>query len=258
MKELKSTFCHLICLQVLIVLSGMLSAQSLPAISPEEILEQRQKGFNQINALEDPLDDSLWYHGRIYEFDIRTQSGTPYFFNIGTFPGSITFNKKHHEDLILSYNLIIDELIIWEKGSSGNMMQLVLNKYFVDRFTLMHRGNYYHFRMQTETNPLHEELKEGFYEVVYDDELSLLVKHKKVLSFDATNDTKSYQYEKQTYLIRDGEFYKVDSRRDYLNAFQDNKNALRKYMRQEKINYKKTGTQGLYDLCSYSKSLLYH
>ncbi len=121
----------------------------------------------------------------------------------------------------------MDELIIWEKGNRGNMMQLVLNKYFVERFTLEHSGNYYHFRLHTEMNPIHDQLKEGFYEVVYDDELRMFVKHKKELSFDATNtDPYSYQYEKQVYLILDGEFYVVDSRRDYLKAFQDYKKTL--------------------------------
>jgi hypothetical protein len=105
-------------------------------------------------------------------------------------------------------------------------------------------------------NPIHAQLKEGFYEVVYDDKLRMFVKHKKELSFDATNATNTYQYEKQTYIILDGKIYDIDNRRDYLNAFQDHKKSLRKYMRQAKINFKKSGTQMLFDLCTYSISLL--
>ena len=257
MKEFQSVFYRLICFQALIVLSCVLPAQNIPADSPEEILKQRQEVFSQIKALEDPLEDSLWYQGRIYDFVLRSKTGTPYFQNIQTLTGSLTYNGKLHKDLILSYNLVLDELIILKKTDRVNMMQLVLNKYYVERFSLKYSDNYYHFRMHSEMKPIHDQLKEGFYEEIYDDEVRMFVKHKKQLYFNDTNfDPFSYQYESQVYLIVDGKIYDVDNRRDYLKAFQDYKKSLRKYMKQASINFEKSGTQALFSLCAYSKSLL--
>ena len=107
--------------------------------------------------------------------------------------------------------------------------------------------------------PINDQLKEGFYEVVYDDELRMFVKHNKELFFDATKtDHYSYQYEKQVYLVLAGKIYVIDSRKDYLRAFQDLKKPLRKYIRQTNINFEKSGTQILFALCAYSQSLLDH
>ena len=257
MKEFKSVFYRFICFLGLIVLSCVLYAQNIPADSPEEILKQRQEVFSQIKALEDPFEDSLWYQGRIYEFDLKSKTGTPYFLNIQTLPGSLTYNGKLHENLLLRYNLIMDELIILKKADRANMIQLVLNKYYVERFSLMYSGNYYHFRMHTEMKPIHDELKEGFYEVIYDDEVRMFVKHKKESSYNPTDfDPYSYKYKSQVYLILAGRIYDVDSRRDYLKAFQDYKKSLRKYMKQASINFEKSGTQDLIALCAYSKLLL--
>lgn len=257
MQEFVSVLYRLICFQALIVLSCVLSAQNIPAFSPEDILEKRQEVFRQINALDDPFEDSIWYQGRFYEFKIRSRIGTPYFLDIVMIPGSLTYNGKLHENLSLSYNLVTDELILWKKDDRGNMDLIVLNKYFVESFNLEQSGNYFHFRLHSEMNPIHDQFKEGFYEVVYDDELRMFVKHKTVLFFNASDiDPNSYRYEKQVYLIFDGEFYVVDNRRDYLKAFQDYKKYLRKYMRQRNINFEKSGTQALVDLCAYSTSLL--
>jgi len=250
---------RLICFQVLMVLPCTLYAQNIPAVSKEDILFQRIEVFNQIKAMDDPFEDSLWYQGRIYEFEVKSHTGTPYYFNAGTLSGSVSYNGKWYEDLILSYNLILDELVLWKTGSPGNRVPLVLNKYYVERFTLMHYGNEYHFRLHSETNPIHEQLKEGFYEVVYEEELSMFVKHQKELNLDPNSaNQSSYRYDKQVYLILDGKVYTVDGRRDYLKAFQDDKKFLRKHMRQAKINFEKSGTQILIDLCAYSRSLLEH
>ena len=239
------------------VLPYTLSAQGIPADSPQEILKHRQEAFRLIQDLDDPCEDTLWYHGRIYEFELRSQIGTPYYLNAGTLPGSITYNGKLHEDLTLSYNLVMDELILWKQGTGGKMIQLVLNKYYVENFTLKQDDNYYHFRLHSEMKPIHDQLKDGFYEVIYDDGVRMFVRHKKELFFDATHaDSYSYRYVNQVYLILAGKIYVIHRRRDFLKAFKDYKRLLRDYMRQEKINFKKPGTQSLFALCVYSKSLL--
>lgn len=257
MKKFVSAFYRLICLQYFIVLSWALSAQDIPVVSSKDILNQRQEVFNQINALENPYEDSLWYQGRIYEFELKSKTGTPYFLNIGMMDGSLTYNKKLHEELNLSYNLIMDELILWRIGSVGESIPIVLNKYLMDRFTLKHNGNDYHFRLHTEMKPIHDQLKEGFYEVISDDELRMFVRHNKELAYDGTDRKYSYGYEKQVYLILDEKMYAINNKRDYLNAFHDHKKALRKYMSQANINFNKSGTQDLFELCTYSKSILH-
>ncbi len=238
------------------ILPWVLSAQYMPADSPEDILKQRQEVFGLIEALEDPLEDSLWYQGRIYDFQGRSNNGTPYFENSTSLPGYLTYNGKLHEDLLLFYNLVTDELIL-RNSNSTNTIQVVLDKYFTERFSLISHGNYYHFQTHTEVKPIHDRLKEGFYEVIYNDILKMYVKHKTILFFnDFDADPFSYRYEKQVYLIFDGEIKVVDSRRNYLKAFKEHKKPLRKYIRRAHINFEKSGTQSLIDLCAYSKSLL--
>lgn len=238
------------------LLPAVLSAQNIPVDSPVEILKHRQEVFNRINALENLSEDNLWYHGRMYEFEIKSRLGSPYFLDEITLPGSLTYNGKVYEDLMLSYNLVMDELILWTKGDKGNMMQIVLNKYFVEKFTLSYSVNSYTFRLNSEMNPIHDQLKEGFYEVIIDDEFSMFVRHNIKLYNNNYNIDYSYKYEKQVYLMLDGKVCLIKKRRNYLNAFRDHKKSLRKYMRQEKINFGKSETQYLYALCVYSKSLL--
>jgi hypothetical protein len=241
------------------VLPWVLTAQYIPADSPEDILKQRQEAFRLIEALEDPFEDSLWYQGRIYDSQLRYKKGTPYFNNNISLLGSVTYNGKLYEDLLLCYNLVTDELILWSQRKSYNMIQVVLNKYDLERFSLNSQGNNYHFRTHTEMKPIHDRLKEGYYEVICDDILKMYVKHKKILFFnDFDADPFSYRYEKQVYLILNGEINAVDSRREFLRAFQEHKKSLRKYLRRAHINFEKSGTQILIDLCAYSKSLLDH
>lgn len=257
MRNFVSALYRLICLQYFIGFSCALSAQDLPAVSPEEILKQRQEVFSQIIALEDPNKDSLWYQGRIYEFELKSKTGTPYFLNIGMMDGGLSYNKKLHEELKLSYNLIMDELILWTIGSGGESTPIVLNKYLVDRFALKHKGNDYHFRLNSEMNPIHDQLKEGFYEMINDDELGMYVKHKNELVYNASDRDYSYENEKQVYLILDEKIYVINNKRDYLNAFQEYKKPLRKYMSKANINFNKSDTQVLFELCRYSKSFLH-
>jgi hypothetical protein len=256
MKDKKSVYCSLIFFIGFILLPGLLSAQNITAVAPVEILKHRQEVFNQINALEYPFEDSLWSHGRIYEFEIKSRSGTPYFLDNIALPGSLTYNGKLYEDLILSYNLVMDELIIWTKGDKGNMLQVVLNKYYVEKFTLHYSGVSYNFRLHSEMKPIHDHLKEGFYEVIIDDGLSMFVRHKIELFSDNYNLDNSYKYEKQVYLILDGKVYIINKRRNYLKAFRDHKKSLRKYMIKEKINFGKSESHYLHALCVFSKSLL--
>ena len=200
--------------------------------------------------------DGLWYHGRIYEFELKAKLGTPYFLDFKTMPGSLTYNKKLHTDLTLSYNLIMDELILWGTGSGGKSPPIVLNKYSVEKFTLKKDGRNYHFRLNTEMKPIHDHLKEGFYEVIYDDKLSMFIKHKMKLSTDPGNLDKFYESEKQIYLILEGNIFVINNRGDYISAFQDHEKSLRKYMRQRSINFDRSDTQVLIELCNYSKTFL--
>lgn len=239
------------------VLPWVLSAQGIPADSPEDILKLRQEYFRSIEAREDPFEDSLWYQGRIYDFELKSKNGTPYFDNIISLAGNVTYNGKLYEDLLLGYNLVTDELILWKKSNSFNSIQVVLNKYNLERFSLNSHDSFYHFQAHTERTPIHDQLKEGFYEVIYDDQLKMFVKHNKILFFyEMDADPFSYRSEKQVYLILNGEIHVVDSRRDYLKAFKEQKTSLRKYMRRSNINFEKSGTQVLIDLCDFTKSLL--
>ena len=257
MKENDSAYYRLKCFFGLLVLPFAVSAQIIPDDYTEDALKSRQAAFELINAMEDPIEDSLWYQGRIYEFELGSRIGTPYFLDIVTHAGELTYNGKVYEDLLLSFNLVLDELIIEKKVNKTNTIKLVLNKYFVEDFTLIRYGYNYHFRLHTEMKPIHAQLEEGFYEVVYDDELMMFARHKKELFFDASKfDHYSYQGEKQVFLVLAGKIYKINNRRNYLKAFQDYKKPLRKYMKQAKINIEKSGTQALSALCEYSKSLL--
>ncbi len=256
MKNKESVYYSLIFFICLVLQPDVLLAQTIPAVSPVAILKHRQEVFNQINALENPFEDSLWYQGRIYEFEVKSRLGTPYFLDNITLPGSLTYNGKLYENLILSYNIVIDELILWTKSDNGNMLQVVLNKYYIEKFTLSHSGKSYNFRLITETKPIYDHLKEGFYEVIYEDELSMYVRHKTKLYNNNSNLDNSYKYEKQVYLVLDGKVYVINKRRNYLNAFRDHKKLLHKYMRQEKINFGKSESKYLNALCKYNKSLL--
>jgi len=234
----------------------VVSAQNLTVESAEEILTGRQEVFREINARENPFEDSLWYHGRIYEYTLGSKLGTPYYLDLAALKGTITYQGREYEDLLLSYNLVMDELILKKKINKTNSIELVLNKYYVEGFVLEHFNNYYNFILHTDLRPIHSHLQEGFYELVYDDELKMLVRHKKILFFDAgKSDHYSYQHEKKIYLILDAEIHDVTRRRDFLNVFVNNKKSLKKYMRQADMNYEKAGTHALSALCSYSKSL---
>jgi hypothetical protein len=92
------------------VLPWVLSAQYIPADSPGDILKQRQKVFSFIEDLEDPYEDSLWYQGRIYDYQLRSKNGTPYFDNSMTLLGNLTYNEKRYEDLLLS-TVICDPIL---------------------------------------------------------------------------------------------------------------------------------------------------
>jgi len=89
-----------------------------------------------------------------------------------------------------------------------------------------------------------DEMSPGFYEQLYNGKSAVFVRHKKQLN-TTTNQSEVYseyvQYD--AYFVRKGsEYYRVTSNKSLLDAFSDKKAEVRRFLREQRLDFKKDPT----------------
>lgn len=173
-------------------------------------------------------DASPLYSGRQYVgYDYRIK-GHQYFATDELVAGSLLYNGIFYDDVLMRYELVMDDLLV---TFPDNDFKILIKKNDIEWFNL--NG---HLFKRFETERLR-----GFYDIIYNSQLQVLVKRIKILEEEIRGQTLNREFvQKNQYYIKNGEdVAAVSGKKDLLNYFKSDKKEIRKLLKKAKIKYRK-------------------
>jgi hypothetical protein len=188
------------------------------------------------------------YNGSEYVGSYPGVHGFPYFEATDYYPGKISYDHVIYMDIPMKYDLVQNELVI--RGYQEIGIKLASEK--VDSFYLMN-----HFFIHIFSDSINGKiLPSDFYERLYNGNLKILVKRKKIVEHSFHPENPEFFKESSNYFIISGDhYYKIEDKQSLMNVFRDKKEELRIYWRQKKFNYKKDPETAIIQMTIYYDQL---
>ncbi len=215
--------------------------------SPPEII----KLFNESQSYYS-LDDEI-INGCVYPLPDSRINGHPYLNDQWT--EAIFFvNNKKYTNLLIKYDLTIDDIILKAEIENGIQKLINLNKFQIDSFII---GNSFFVNSRIF---FPEEKKHTYYEQVYRGKYSLFKKYEKVFIKQYNDITPYGKYSiirTNLYLYNNVELINVDRRSLFIKCFEKEKQSeIKSFMKKYNIIYKKASQQQLKELMNYCSKLI--
>jgi hypothetical protein len=176
-------------------------------------------------------DNAQIYHGTQYIRNGEKALGFPYFESDSMLKGSVNYLGNAYSDVNLYYNLVTDEIIIPNYLRDA---QIVLPFGKVDSFTV---GP--HFFISISVKQFNGVSEDGFYERLSTGEPAMYVRRvKKLVTGTGSEENKYIQYNTY-YLRKNNVFYMVDNKKTFLELLSDREDQLKKFIRSNKLKFKK-------------------
>ena len=220
------------CLAIFVFLLSLTGdSQTLIQQIPDSILlKESVSGLRQI-YLNEIGDNAQIDHGVEYIRNGQKAIGFPYYESDSMLEGTVSYQGILYPDRKLYYNLVSDELII-NNYEHNALIALASGK--VVFFTA---GNHvFVFFTATYSKGI---VTNGFYEELFPGEHGFYARReKKLVIGTGSEETKYIQY--NNYFIRfKNIYYPVDSKNSLLDVLKDSEDVLKKYIRANKLNFKK-------------------
>ena len=172
------------------------------------------------------------YNGSEYAGSFSSSIGHPYFETDRLQKGTILYDAVLYRDIALSYDLVRDELIISNYSQQFNL-KLVTEK--VVYFTLL---NHVFVRIEPDSLIVGA-VASGFYEMLYNGKFMVVAKRAKRLQSGAAEDKPRFIQYDHYFVRHENSFKEVESERDLLDLFNEQKTDVKKYLRKNDLRFKK-------------------
>ena len=188
-------------------------------------------------------------NGEKYFYPFSSSDGDPFFFS-GSESSKIRIKGKEFEEQSLRYDIYNNLLVLDYKDVYGGTTSLVLRNEWVESFSL---GS---FQFKGLTGP---EGDLNFFQVIMESRVSCLYRWSKEYQLNLNSGVQNYYFtesKKEAFLYIANEFYSFKSTRSFLQAFNDeDQKAIKQFIRQAKINVKKSTDSQIRHLIEYCNSL---
>lgn len=176
---------------------------------------------------------SALYNGSKYEaYLFKFEGGHPYFDSPQAVAGSVIYDGVMYDTVLMHYDEVKDVLLI---SNLADWLQLSGDK--VERFTLFN-SDFIRVQKDSLSTAL---VSSGFYNVLYNGEVSLLKKQIKTireviigLELQHFADKKDYYY-----IRKDDRYYAIKSRKDLFEVVGDRKKEMQQFVRGNKLSFRK-------------------
>jgi hypothetical protein len=172
---------------------------------------------------------SRLYNGSDYIVYLSRDDEHPYFKMDDWVYGSIVYWNELYENVPLLYD-IHNDLIITEH-IRGNPLKLISEK--VERFTLLEHT---FVRLNRDEQ---NKISDGFYDRLYDGESKVYARHSKAFRETLEPQKIIHHFDENTryYLVKDGIFNVVKSKRSVLGVLRDQKQNVKNFIRKNRISF---------------------
>ncbi|MGW8314936.1 MAG: hypothetical protein ACWGNV_04990 [Bacteroidales bacterium] len=231
----------------LLILATMGSVIFFPSVA-------RAQNTEQVRDIRNYFDRSYGsdynlLNGRRYYLYYSSNSH-PFLSSEQSQPGDLILGGIPYHGVPINYDLYQQELLLQYISQSGETRQVILNSEQVDEFVLEGKV----FRKIS-----FEGRDRGYAQVIRADELEFYIFYSKKLNYTPSMNTTPYHYTKlakHIYLERDGTAEPVGSRGTFLQQFDPgNRQAIKQYMKQQRIRLKKASDDALTGLLRFCDQL---
>jgi len=194
-------------------------------------------------AVRDSLEGLI--NGRLYQFQ-SVRNGQPYFNDQNWVESSISTRYETFADVLVKYDIFQDVLITPLYLKEGTYA-VVLNPQYIRSFTL---GDHRFINLNTTIENCNASFS-GYFEVLYDEELKMLVKWQKVITDEDKISGANFELVKTFYLFRDNRLYRLKHNRSLIKLFPEHKKAIRNYIRDNQVYLNRSGNDALIKLIEF-------
>lgn len=169
---------------------------------------------------------------------------------------SVLTKTRRYNGLTLQYDTYLDEVIFTDTSRTINLRypQIALNKDIVDGFNLYFGRDSLIFRNFRATDCAEKNLKEGFYEVVYNKASQYLIRHES--SFYERQGVDNYKYSPKKYISTGGEFSRIKGRKSILRLFGEKAQEVKVYIHSSGIKMRRADKNEMMSILKFYDSLL--
>ena len=196
-------------------------------------------------------DQLLLYNGPMYRgYAYRFRDGSPFFNVEKPDTGSVYYDEKFYEKILLLYNNLDDILLA---DDNGYLIQL--NEKKIKSFTLA--GSYHFIRI--EKNDINNNTPTGFYEILYTGYIDVLKKTIKKINEDLSNGHDIQHYitsEDHYYIKKNNAFFPIDNKNEVADLFPEKKKEILKFFKKNKLNFRKDKENALIQFDSHYQEII--
>jgi len=194
-------------------------------------------------------------NGKEYEPYYLKSEIKPLLFPLRERTASIITRTRRYSNLTLQYDTFLDEVIYTDTSRTINFRfpQIALNKDILEGFNLYFDDDSLIFRNFSLPDCSEKNLKEGFYEVVYEGKSSYIIRHES--SYYERQGLSNYKYSPKNYISTGKGFYKIKSLKSLLSLFGDNADKMKEYIHTSGIRLKRANKNEIISIIKYYDSL---
>ena len=234
----------------LFILSLTTCSSSLQAQNADLALANAEKFYqNKIKG------DAFLFTGKEYAAYRPGLKGTPFFMTDTMQNGIIFYDANLYKNVPMLYDISHQQVVIHNYSRTA-LLQLLPEKikYFI--------FNGHRFEKFDTTSNLESADAIGFYEIVFTGKASVLVKRQKSLKEGKVANDPNYRsapdffIENDVFFLRNGnQMFPVSEKNGVLNALEDRKSLVKKFLRKNHLRFKKNLEKDLITTATYYSSL---
>ena len=176
-------------------------------------------------------DNAQIYHGREFIRNGQRANGYPFYESDNMLVGSVSYQGMIYPDQNVYYNIVSDELIT---NNYAHNAFIVLSPEKVDSFVIQH-----HVFVPLSAGKINHLEKDGYYDQLYAGEPGVYAKREKRLVVGSGSEETRYVEHIDYFIKLKNAFYAVDGKSELLDILKDQSDVLKKYIRTNKLNFKK-------------------
>lgn len=188
---------------------------------------------------------SRLYTGSEYLGNGHQAKGSPFFLSDSSLRGFVVYREQRYENLDMQYDLLSGELLIRDYTHNYN---IELSRENVTRFSIAHHDFWY--LVPDRSSP--SNMEAGYYERLNGTDPALFARREKKIVIPSSVDEQAfYQLVNSWYLLIGGRFYQVESKNGLLDILKDKKDLVKKFIREQHLNFKKEFERALLKTIEY-------
>lgn len=234
----------------LLLLSLVLNlAAQTPSVPDSSLYVQAVN--NVLQSYKNEVQENLHiFNGTEYLRTGHGVKGTPFFQADSMFSGNVFYDGRFYENIPLHYNLVTDQVII-NNYAKNNQIILVPEK--LQYFNVIQHA----FVRITADSALPSFIKTGYYDKLYDGKMMVLARRQKLPHIKGTALDNEIRYDEYTdyFVLLNNIFYRAGDKNAFLSIAGDKKEMIKKYIKDNKLKFKKTREADMVSVAGYYSQL---